>query len=84
MSLKINASLIKNNAGIEELALLIEEGNNIPVPSAIQSFLANNLPKYMVPSSIYLVGKLPELTSGKVNRSVSIDIMKKMIDKGSD
>jgi non-ribosomal peptide synthetase-like protein len=63
------AVLLRQDDGVERLvAYLVPDSEFIPAVSTLRSALAEVLPPYMVPVHIEILGEMPRLTSGKIDR----------------
>jgi|GEM_PF-610488 len=67
--------LLTDSQGNKKLtAYIVPTQEEVPTLTAVQSFLAAKLPKYMVPESFVLLDSLPLKTNGKINYRELIEI----------
>ena len=58
----------EDTPGDRVLAAYVVADGAAPSPSALRAFVKERLPEYMVPSSVTVLGALPRLPNGKVDR----------------
>ena len=61
--------------------IVVKEGSSIPGAGELRRYLRTKLPEHMVPANYWLIEKVPQLPSGKVNRAVLANTGVALVDR---